>query len=114
MISEHTPVRKARSKRGKKYHSVKEAYDLRQKTESGSIEQLDARETNILLEEASHTTRLVSNLQQALLSLCSCGGTRRKQLIAKANSRFEDQLDIRTFVKVRTDLNLLLKLFLSD
>ena len=29
-ISEHTPVRKDRAKRGKKYHSVKEAYDLRQ------------------------------------------------------------------------------------
>ena len=43
-----------------------------------------------------------------------CGPDRELRLMRKVTKRFEEQLDIRSFVRVRTNLALLLRLLFTD
>ena len=43
-----------------------------------------------------------------------CGPDRELRLMKKVNKRYNNQLDIRSFVRVRTNLALLMRLLFSD
>ena len=43
-----------------------------------------------------------------------CGTDRSQNLMRKINKRFHEQLDVRSFVRVRTNLALLLRLLFTD
>ena len=101
------PIKKG--KRSSSGDTMKEKCDANQ-----SLFTLTEKDAEVLADESG---RMILKKNSWLLSLCFskciCKRERGMRLQAKAIEAFENQLDIRSIVKTRTDLSILLRSLLS-
>ena len=108
-VAAETPIRRpARRNKQKKSYAVPEQVLDGQKS-------VTQPELTGIYDQVKLITRQKVPYWKSLCYFASlCGQDREMRLMKKVTERFEEQLDIRSFVRVRTNLALLIRVLLSD
>ena len=108
-VAADTPIRRVarRNKQKKPYLIPKQVLDGQQKVSQPDL-------TGIYEQVKLFTRQKVPYWKSLCYFASLCGQDREMRLMKKVTERFEEQLDIRSFVRVRTNLALLIRVLLSD
>ena len=108
-VAAETPIRRpAKRNKQKKSNTVLDKVLEGQKS-------VTQPELTSIYEQVKLITRQKVPYWKSLCYFASlCGQDREMRLMKKVTERFEEQLDIRSFVRVRTNLALLIRVLLSD
>ena len=114
-VAHDTPVREPRSRNSKqKQHQLTAQTNIALES-AHSPTGLNEGAVGSLIKQARNITRpKISFAQLMCFTTCICNKGKTKRLIDKINDRFEEQLDVRSLVRVRTNLALLLRLMFTD
>jgi len=109
-VAAETPIRRA-AKRNKQ---KKSNTTVLEKVLDGQQSVTQPELTSIYQQVKLITRQKVPYWKSLCYFASLCGQDREMRLMKKVTERFEEQLDIRSFVRVRTNLALLIRVLLSD